>query len=249
MTKNKYHLPAFGMFATLTIIGLSALASSCATTPASYSTPGWAAGVSDGTVPYYYFPDYDMYYDAGAGQYYYLNNGAWVTSAVVPYGGVDLNDAYMVELDRNVQRPWMNNDYYARNYPPHERQQYEQVVRDHNIIPNVPQNHTVVPRAYNENTDQMIFEERAQQQQQRQQQQQQQQRQQQQQQQQQQQEQQRQQQQQQQQARGAQQSGRPGVRPQPPQRVAVHQVPMRTIAPNMPAQARGYRWGGAAKGR
>lgn len=227
MTKTKYHLPAFGMLATLAVIGLTALASSCVSTPATYSTPGWAAGVSDGTVPYYYFPDYDMYYDAGAGQYYYLNNGAWVTSGVVPYQGVDLNDAYMVELDRNVRRPWENNDYYARNYPPHERQQYEQVVRDHNIIPNVPQNHTIVPRAYDENTDRMMFEERAQQEQAAQQE--------------------RAQQERAQQERVAQQGARPYAQPQ--QRVAVHQVPMRTIAPNMPAQARGYRWGGDAKGR
>ncbi len=240
MTKNKYHFPAYRLLAVAAVIAAGATLSSCGTT--TYSTPTWASGVSDNTVPYYYFPDYNMYYDAGAGQYYYLNNGSWMTSGEEPYPGVDLNNAYMVELDRNVQRPWMNNDYYARNYPPHERQQYEQVVRDHNIIPNVPQDHTIVPRAYNENTDQMIFEERAQQQQQQERQQQQQQ------QQERQQQQQQQERQQQQQARGAQQGGRPGVRPQPPQRVAVHQVPMRVIAPNMPTQARGYRYGGNPKG-
>jgi hypothetical protein len=207
MTKNKYYFPISRFLGTLAIIGLAALASSCGPTTATYTTPDWATGISDGTAPYYYFPDYGMYYDATAQQYYYPSNGAWVSSAVVPYQGVNLNDAYVVELNRGTQRPWENHDYYARNYPPHEREQYEQVVRSHNIIPNVPQNHVIVPRAYDENTNRMTFEERE--------------------------------------ARPAQ----PGARVQSQQRIAVHQVPMQTIAPNMPAQARGYRWGGAAKGR
>lgn len=209
MTKNKYHFTTSRLLLCAVIIGLAALASSCGPTTATYSTPGWATGISDGTAPYYYFPDYGMYYYATAQQYYYPSNGEWVTSAIVPYPGVDLNDAYVVELNRGTQRPWENHNYYARNYPPHEREQYQQVVRDHNIIPDVPQNHMIVPRAYDENTDRMTFEERAQ-------------------------------------TRPAQQGAR--VQPQQ-QRVAVHQVPMQTIAPNMPAQARGYRYGGNPKGR
>lgn len=210
MTKIGYHSLLSRIMIAFAVIGLAATLNSCATTPATYSSPAWAEGVSDGTVPYYYFPDYSMYYDAAGGQYYYPSNGSWVTSAVVPYPGVNLSDAYVVALDRNAQRPWENHDYYARNYPPHEREQYQQVVQQHNIIPNVPQGHVIVPRGYDENTDRMTFEERAEQ------------------------------------ARAAQQ----GARPVPQhQRVAVHQVPMQTIAPNMPAQARGYRWGGAQKGR
>ena len=223
MTKIGYHSLLSRMLIAFAVIGLAATLNSCATTPATYSNPAWAQGVSDG-APYYYFPDYSMYYDAAGGQYYYQNNGAWIASGAEPYPGVDLNDSYVVALDRNVQRPWQNHDYYARNYPPHEREQYQQVVQQHNLIPNVPQGHAIVPRGYDENTDRVTFEERAQQQQQ-----------------------QGQQQQQRQQQQGQQQQGQQQQQRQ--QRVAVHQVPMQTIAPNMPAQARGYRWGGNQKGR
>jgi|GEM_PF-2041531 len=204
MTKIGYHSPLSRLLGILAVVGLAALANSCGTTPATYSSPAWADGISDGAAPYYYFPDYGMYYDATGEQYYYRNNGAWASSAVVPYPGVDLNNAYVVELNRNTQRPWENHDYYARNYPPHEREEYQRVVQSHNIIPNVPQNHAIVPRAYSENTDRMIFEEREQ------------------------------------------RAARQGV---PPQRVTVHQVPMRTIAPNMPPETRPYRYGGDSHGR
>ena len=200
------HLPATRFLLFAIVFAIAGILSSCGTT--TYSTPYWATGYSDGVSPYYYFPDYDMYYDAASGQYYYLNNGAWLSSAVIPYPGVDLNNAYAIELNRNINRPWEDNEFYERNYPAHEEREYSRIVRDHNLIPNVPQNNVIVPRAYNENTNRMIFEERRE-------------------------------------AAHAQ----PGIRPAPGPRATMHQVPMRSIAPNMPAQARQYRYGGDEKGR
>ncbi len=205
--RGYYRLIRFG--AVLAILGMTSLLNSCGTT-ATYSTPAWAAGISDGNAPYYYFPDYDMYYDASAGQYYYLNNGAWLSSAAVPYPGVDLNRSYVVELQRGTQRPWTDNDFYRRNYPEHEQEEYTRIARDHNLVPNPQQNHEIVPRAYDENSQRMIFEER--------------------------------------QAAQAQAQAHAGARPAPGPRV-THQVPMQSIAPNMPAQSRSYRYGGNAKGR
>ena len=81
MTKIGYHSPLSRLLGILAVVGLAALANSCGTTPATYSSPAWADGISDGAAPYYYFPDYGMYYDATGQQYYYRNNGAWASSA------------------------------------------------------------------------------------------------------------------------------------------------------------------------
>ncbi|HEY3876609.1 MAG TPA: hypothetical protein VGM92_14125 [Candidatus Kapabacteria bacterium] len=169
---------------------------------ASYTAPDWAPAYSDASsVPYYYFPDYDMYYDVGAGQYYYLNNGAWAASAAVPYSGVDLGSSYTVLLGRGTTHPWDRDDYYRRNYPAHAHEQYGPIVTNNHVITNVPDGHVVMPRAFNENTNRVTFDERARA------------------------------------ANGTQ------------RRVATHEVPMERIAPNMPAQSRSYRYGGAVRGR
>lgn len=189
--------------AVFTMLAIAAFLNSCGTTTSTYSTPTWATGISDGTNPYYYFPDYNMYYDAGSGQYYYLNNGAWLSSEAVPYPNVDLNRSYVVELNRGTTRPWMNDDFYRRNYPAHEQEEYTRIAREQNLVPRIPQDHVVMPRAYNENTQRMIFEERQQ----------------------------------------ARENEGPGTR------IATHEVPMRQISPNMPAQARQYRYGGDERGR
>ncbi len=199
--KTFYKLFAIRIIATAAMIGLIGYLNGCASSPATYSAPEWAPATADAaSVPYYYFPDYGMYYDAAAGQYYYLNNGAWLSSATVPYSGVDLNNSYVVMLNRNTRQPWLNHEYYERNYPAHAHEQYEQIVRNNNAIPGVAPQNRIVTRAYNENNDHVIFEERS-------------------------------------------HANQPGTR------VATHEIPMQTIAPNMPPQARQYKYGGANRGR
>lgn len=208
MSKPGYYR-AIRIVAIFAILGIAAIVNSCGTST-TYSTPTWASGISDGASPYYYFPDYDMYYDATGGQYYYLNNGSWLSSGAVPYPGVDLNNAYVVELNRGTQRPWSDNDFYQRNYPAHAQEEYSRIAREQNLVPNVQQDHMIVPRAYNENTQRMIFEERRQAE------------------------------------ANAQAQAQERTAPAPRVR---HEVPMQSIAPNMPAQARQYRYGGDNKGR
>lgn len=127
----------------------------------NYTAPSWAPEYSDASsVPYYYFPDYDMYYDVGSGQYYYLNNGTWVSSGIVPYPGVDIGSTYTVLLGSGTTRPWDRDDYYRRNYPAHAHETYSTIVNNNRIISNVPDGHMVMPRAFNENTNRISFEER-----------------------------------------------------------------------------------------
>ncbi len=199
----KYSLKASALLITGFFV---MMLSACGSSQQTASTPYWAPVYSDAaSVPYYYFPDYGMYYDARSGQYYYQNNGAWVSSATVPYG-VDLDNSYVVMLDRNSREPWENHAYYQRNYPAWAEQHYDQIARDQRLITNVPYGHTVVPRAYNENDGHVIFEERE---------------------------------------HARDQAGnRPAWA-----RVGTREVPMSQIAPNMPREAREYKYGGAERGR
>ena len=191
------------VLAVILILAASFL-QSCGSSETSYTPPEWAPASADASsVPYYYFPDYGMYYDVGAQQYYYQNNGAWAASRVLPYN-MDLDNSYTVTLDHNSSKPWLNHDYYARNYPAHAHEQYGNIVEQNMAIQNVPPTHVLTPRAYNENNNHILFDERAR-------------------------------------ARAAQ--GQPGAR------IATHEVPMQSIAPHMPSDARQYRYGGAAKGR
>ncbi len=103
-----------------------------------------------------------MYYDVGAQQYWYPQNGAWVSSATVPqqYRDVDLHNAYIVELHKDATKPWLNHADYSQNYPPHVHEQYGSIAESNRLIPNVPPEHEVVPRAFNENTNHVTFVER-----------------------------------------------------------------------------------------
>ena len=61
-------------------------------------------------VQYYYLPDIEVYYDAPAQRYIYLNNGAWVRSAYLPkrHRGYDLYHSRPVYLtDYRGNQPYV----------------------------------------------------------------------------------------------------------------------------------------------
>jgi hypothetical protein len=169
----------------------------------NYVPPPWAPPYDNvSSTRYYYFPDYGMYYDVWDGQYWYMGpGGVWMASDGLPpaYAGVDLNSAFIVLIDRDVSRPWMNYSYYYHNYPAHGYDNYRDIVSRNRIVTNIAPGHTLVPRAFNENTNRVTFMQR------------------------------------------------------PPQNAAahgsasyhrvVHEVPMRSIAPSMPAASRNLNYG------
>ena len=171
MKKNTYPLNVSGwsLLPFLLCVSLALFVNACApsqqgdtTAYTTYTPPAWAPPYNNiADVPYYYFPDYDMYYDVGAQQYWYLNGGAWVASAGLParYHDVDLNRSYVVMLNKNTSKPWTNHTYYTQNYPPHAYDHYTNIVTTNRAIGNVPPEHEIVPRAYNENNDRVIFAE------------------------------------------------------------------------------------------
>lgn len=118
-------------------------------------------------VRYYYLPDYDMYYDVWDGLFWYAGpGGEWISSEGPPpqYAGVDLSGAFIVLIDRNISRPWMNYSYYRRNYPEHGYDNYSDIVVRNRIVTNTAPGHRLVPRAFNENTNRVTFMQRSEQQ-------------------------------------------------------------------------------------
>lgn len=74
------------------------------------SQPDWGpVGYSD--VNFYYLPDVEAYYDIGAAQFIYINNGGWIRSRYLPgrYRNYDLYHGYKVVLnDYHGSTPYRN---------------------------------------------------------------------------------------------------------------------------------------------
>ena len=129
----------------------------------TYAPPEWAPPYDNvSTIRYYYLPDYDMYYDVWERQYYYFDGSQWIATYDLPpmWAGASLSSAFVVLIDRGVDRPWLNHDYYVRNYPHHGHEQYRDIVIKNRIITNLRPDHELVPRAYNENNKRVTFMQR-----------------------------------------------------------------------------------------
>jgi len=82
--------------------------------------PPWAPQYDNvEQVRYYYLPDVEMYYDVWDHEYIYLHDGNWVFTASYPsyYNEYDVNTAFVVVLDRNVNEPWRTHQSYVSHYP------------------------------------------------------------------------------------------------------------------------------------
>jgi hypothetical protein len=159
--------------AVLPLIALLAFcASSCVPPPEgegdvvvqNYVPPPWAPPYDNvSSVRYYYLPDYDCYYDVWDGAWWYNGpGGAWISSVNPPpqCAGVDLNGSFVVLIDKNIDRPWLNHAYYRDNYPAHGYNQYTDIVVHNRIVTNTAPGHELVPRAFNENTNRVTFMQR-----------------------------------------------------------------------------------------
>ncbi len=131
---------------------------------AVFTPPSWApAGQNLSQVRYYFLADCDAYYDAATQQFYSQGNGAWISSYTVPTScsGQNLSKAYTVLLRSNTVTPWLNNSLYQANYPVGSYTGYGNIVLGHNLIAGIPAGYSLSPRGFNENTNSVIFAERA----------------------------------------------------------------------------------------
>ncbi len=108
--------------------------------------PAWAPDYYVGTR-YYYFPDIETYYDLGTRNFVYLNNGRWLFVPTLPpiYAAFNLNNAFIVIVNRSVYTPWMHHHYYNSHYPRYYYIDYY----DFSNIPYV--------RGYNENGRRAVY--------------------------------------------------------------------------------------------
>jgi hypothetical protein len=72
-------------------------------------------------VHYYYFPDYMVYYDVFAQNYYYFDGYSWIHVITLPsipiYSAFNPYSAYIVVMNRTTYQPWIRHDYYEQQYP------------------------------------------------------------------------------------------------------------------------------------
>ncbi len=169
----KKHFHQFHRIAAVPLLALLAFCvSSCVPPPEggepnavvqTYVPPPWAPPYDNVSgVRYYYLPDYDCYYDVWDGAWWYSGPGGWASSIGPPpqCAGADLNSSFIVLIDKNIDRPWLNHDYYRQNYPAHGYDQYKDIVVHNRVITNTEPGHELVPRAFNENTNRVTFMQR-----------------------------------------------------------------------------------------
>lgn len=81
-------------------------------------------------APYYYFPDFNIYYDVNRALFYYLERGRWISVRVLPphAGPRDLYRYYKVVLD--IRDPWRYNRTHRTKYKKYRGIHTQPVLRD-----------------------------------------------------------------------------------------------------------------------
>ena len=81
-------------------------------------------------APYYYFPDFNIYYDVNRALFYYLDHGRWRSAhRLPPYAGPrDLYKFYKVVLD--VRDPWLYSRSHRIKYKKYRGIHTQPVLRD-----------------------------------------------------------------------------------------------------------------------
>jgi hypothetical protein len=81
-------------------------------------------------VEYYYLPDIDSYYNVPRRQFYYFEEGRWISGSSLPprYRGYDLYRSYKVVV--NEPAPYRNDATYKMKYASFKGQRDQGLIRD-----------------------------------------------------------------------------------------------------------------------
>lgn len=81
-------------------------------------------------APYYYFPDFNIYYDVNRALFYYPSHGRWISAHKLPpgIGPRDFYKFYKVVLD--VRDPWLYNRAHRSKYRKYRGIHTQPVLRD-----------------------------------------------------------------------------------------------------------------------
>ncbi|MFT4093873.1 MAG: hypothetical protein QM640_09530 [Niabella sp.] len=93
------------------------------------SQPAWGPTGYD-YAPYYYFPDYNIYFDVSSNKYIILNNNSWIYVSSVPARyRFDPYSAYKVVIKQS--KPYRYNQTHIRAYAKYKGQGSKQpMIRD-----------------------------------------------------------------------------------------------------------------------
>ena len=116
--------------------------------------PVWAPPyVYVNEVHYYYFPDYMVYYDVFAQNYWYFDGYSWVHVVTLPaiqtYYGFNPYNSYIVIMNRNTYNPWLRHSHFEELYP---RGYYKTAYAPRQSLGN-----NVALRAFDENQSRPVF--------------------------------------------------------------------------------------------
>jgi hypothetical protein len=127
--QNLFMKKLMTLFITATLIAASAKAQLSVNINIG-TQPIWGP-VGYDHVDYYYIPDADIYYYVPERVYIYRTGNAWHRTTVLParYKNIDLYNVHKVVIN-NVDKPYLNNDRYQREYASFKGRHDQTPIRD-----------------------------------------------------------------------------------------------------------------------
>ncbi len=85
---------------------------------------------------YYYFPEINVYYETGSGNFIFFNRGQWIPASKLPdrFGKPDLFAMHKVVL--NERNPYLNNTQHLKKYPANYKYGRQDLIRDQKYTEN-----------------------------------------------------------------------------------------------------------------
>lgn len=110
MGKKKY-IPVIG------VLGLMLMTSSCFYDPYYYGPPSYDVGGTYYPYDYYYYPSVRVYFQYSTGFYFYISNGHWSRSRILPsHFRLTANERVFLRLKSD--KPYKLNTKHAEKYRP-----------------------------------------------------------------------------------------------------------------------------------
>lgn len=112
--KNKLALIAFAIGAVAFVSGCDRRHENAPPPAPQAQAP--APPMVAGAVPYYYYPDVEVYYQPESRVYWWFGGGVWV-SGPQPPSTIVLRDNARVMVNLNVSEPWRQHETVLRQHP------------------------------------------------------------------------------------------------------------------------------------
>ncbi len=108
---KKIYIPVIGA------LGLMMTTSSCIYDPYYYGPPSYHVSGTFYPYGYYYYPSVQVYFQYSTGLYFYISNGQWINSRILP-PRFRLNPSDRVFLRLKSNTPYQLNSQHIEKYRP-----------------------------------------------------------------------------------------------------------------------------------